>query len=608
MQIYRLIFIYLSLLSSLILNANTIDVSLERQEILEGCYYFVTTEDKTLQEVQSHSLIQRADRVINLAFNDKAVIWVKLELNNPSNKVIQRVLEVENPMLSKVVLHDDGTIKIAGVSYIQKDQDHLNAAFFLTFKAHEKRTLWLSVENRRTTLQFELFIKSPKVFYHDDLIKQMFMTLLIGGSLALLLLSLVVAAYTQNSSYLYYTFYLTTLIYRQVVYSGLLQLHVPQSVTDFNDAMNMPMAVVVIVAASGYAMNFLETSRYYFIHKIYKLFIVMAMLQLPFLTLSTLYLPETIVLTGLTFMLFSIYSGYYIYRQGDKQARFFIAGWIILIPSYLLLILDSLGIYVTSNLSTLLMFSTGIEALLLLLAYLDLFTLVEEEKEELAEALIQEHKLRQKLIEEEVSEKTETLSKVIEQKELLYRELHHRVKNNLQLILSILRLQHRYSKNEIEHSILKQYESRIGAIARVHELLYHRSDEENVDMLAYVQEYIDGMHLTLDELKIQLYCEVDAHLPLRESVYVGLIINELVSNAIKHAYGEEGGAIYITLSHENEVYCLEVRDEGRGYSNHLAEVRNLGSRLIETLVQMQLDGSIELDDSQGTHYKIRFSL
>ena len=116
------------------------------------------------------------------------------------------------------------------------------------------------------------------------------------------------------------------------------------------------------------------------------------------------------------------------------------------------------------------------------------------------------------------------------------------------------------------------------------------------------------MHLTLDELHIQLHCDVDAQLPLRESVYVGLIINELVSNAVKHAYGEEGGSIYISLSHENRDYFLEVRDEGRGYNNHVAEVRNLGSRLIETLVEMQLEGTIELDDSKGTHYKIRFSL
>ena len=608
MQIYRSFFISFSLLFSLILNANTIDVSLDRQEVLQGSYYLVETEDKTLQEIQSVSLTQRADRVVNLAFNDKAVVWIKLDLNNPTNKIIECVLEVENPMLSKVVLHDNGTKKMAGTSYIDQDQDHLNAAFFLTFKPNEKRTVWLSVENRLTTLQFELFVKSPKVFYHDNLIKQTLMALLIGGVLVLLVLSLMMAAYTQNSSYLYYAFYLATLIYRQVIYSGLLQLHVSQSVVNFNDAMNMPMAVVVMVAASGYAMNFLQTHRYHFIHNMYKFFIVVAILQLPFLLPFSLYMPELIVLTGLMFILFSTYSGYYIYNQGDKQARFFIAGWMVLIPFYLLLILDSLGIYTTSNLSTLLMFATGVEALLLLLAYLDLFSLVEEEKEALTEALIQENRLRQKLIEDEVSEKTEALSKVIEQKELLYRELHHRVKNNLQLILSILRLQHRYSKNEVEHSILKQYESRIGAIARVHELLYHRSDEENVDMLAYVQEYIDGMHLTLDELKIQLYCEVDAHLPLRESVYVGLIINELVSNAVKHAYGEEGGAIYITLSHENEAYCLEVRDDGRGYSNHLAEVRNLGSRLIETLVKMQLDGSIELDDSQGTHYKIRFSL
>ena len=608
MRIQSSFFLYLFLLFYFSLSANIIDVSLASQEVLQDSSYTVETKEKGLAEIENASLTQNADCIINLSFNDKSVVWVKLEFVNTSNKIVERVLEIGNPMLPKVVLYDNGKRQVKGMSFIQEDQDHLNTAFFLTFTPNEKRTVWISVENRLTTLQFELFLKSPKVFYHDNLLQQIVITLFIGAILALLVLALAVAIYTRNSSYYYYVFYLLALIYQQVVYSGLLQLHVPQSVTNFNDAMNMPMVGIVIVAAAWYAMNFLQTYRYARIHQTYKVFIGIVIIETVLFGSSFYYLPDIIVYTGLLFIFFNTYAGCYIYKKGYKQARFFIAGWSVLIFFYLLLIMDSLGIYSTSNLPRLMMLATGVEALLLLLAYVDLFSLVEDEKEVLTEALIQEHKLRQKLIEDEVTEKTEALSKVIEQKELLYRELHHRVKNNLQLILSILRLQHRYSKNEVEHSILKQYESRIGAIARVHELLYHRSDEENVDMLAYVQEYIDGMHLTLDELKIQLYCEVDAHLPLRESVYVGLIINELVSNAVKHAYGEEGGAIYITLSHENEAYCLEVRDDGRGYSNHLAEVRNLGSRLIETLVKMQLDGSIELDDSQGTHYKIRFSL
>lgn len=604
---YKLL-LFLLCLYTLSLNASSINIVDAKQEILSNSSYYVDYEDKSFEEIQTLKLTKRAGTNINLAFDSEARVWVKLEFYNTFDREIERVLEVENPMVPKVVLYDKGKISIAGMFFIQPDQDHLNAAFFLTFKPHEHRTVWISIENAKTTLQFELFLKPEKVFYHDNLIRQITITFFLGAIVSLLLFSLMVAIYARNGTYFYYSFYLSALIYQQLVYSGLLQLHVPQWVTDFNDHMNIPMVAIVIVAASWYAMNFLETKRYQKIDKTYKLFILLIIVQVPFLGLSYFYVPDVVVYTGLVFIFFNTYAGYYIYKQGYTQARFFIAGWIILILFYMLLIMDSLGIYTTPNLPIWMMFATSVEALFLLLAYVDLFALAEKEKKRLNSALIDEYRLRQNLIEGEVAVKTEELSLALDQKEVLYKELHHRVKNNLQLILSISRLQQHYSDDKTEHAILKQYENRIGAISKVHELLYQSDYTGQIDMSIYIKELIEGMKVTLQELSIRLNCEVKATLPTRESIYVGLVINELVSNAVKYAYDEEGGEIYIRLQQSGSSYDLEVYDEGDREVEMQADKESLGLKLIDTLVVMQLKGSIEVDSSRGVHYKIRFSV
>ena len=593
---------------SLPLFGSTINISETTQEVLSSNLYYVDYSDLKFDDVVELNLTKKADNIINLGFDNKATAWVKLEFFNPYDKHVERVLEVENPMIPKVVLYDNGKEHISGMFYVKPDQDYLNAAFTLRFKPHEKRTIWLSVENEKTTLQFELFLKTPKKFYHDNLIRQMSITFFLGAIISILIFSLMVAIYAKSKSYFLYAFYLVSLIYQQLVYSGILQLHAPQWLIHFNDHLNIPMVAIVIVAASWYAMNFLETSQHKKIHKAYKFFIVFIVVQMPFLGFFYFYIPEAIVYTGLIFIFFNTYSGYYIYKQGYTQARFFLAGWMILILFYLLLIMDSLGIYTTPNLPTWMMFATSVEALFLLLAYVDLFSLADKEKRRLHKALIVEYNLRQKLIEDEVTHKTKELSLALDQKELLYKELHHRVKNNLQIILSILRLQQRYSKNKNEHSMLMQFESRINAIAKVHELLYHRKTDDSIDMSIYVKEFVKGMSTTFEELSISLYSEVDALLPVDTSIYVGLIINELVSNAVKYAYGSDGGAIYIKLQQTDTTYLLEVYDEGNGYDKLLDKSKSLGLKLIDTLVVLQLNGSIDIDSSAGVKYTIRFKI
>lgn len=603
MKIWLLLFTLL--LSHTLLGAS-IDVGAPKQTLLEKSLVYFDQENLSFEGVQSQTFKKCESSYINRGFDLHTVVWIKMEFVNRSSEEIERVLSVNNPILDVVTLYSSSKKEQAGMLHIPLERMHIYPYFQLVFEPHATKVYWLKIENSTTMLQFKLLLESEEIFHHEDLADQNEIMFFLGIISAFLVYALLLYFYLKEVSYLYYALYLSTLLFQQMTYVGYLPLHAPAWFNTIDNHIMVPKVALMIAAAAWYAMHFLKSKNFPRIHRIYEIFIVWLFVQIPLFATPYFYVPEVPVLTGFFFILFNTYAGIYIYRAGNIQARFFIAGWMVMVVAYLLLILDALGfISVMFYLPHMLMWATTIEALLLLLAFVDELSILERQKAQLHEEFVLEYSLREQIIKNEVEEKTQKLSETLKQKELLYKELHHRVKNNLQLIMSLIRLQHDHSEC-VEG--LQQLEGRIGAIARTHELLYQQYEDGMVDMQEYVDNYADAMDDSLHDLNIELISTVDATLPLREAVYVGLIINELVSNAIKHAYTPKGGKLYLRMREEKGHYTLEVCDEGKGYNSQDIKNHTFGLSLVETLVEEQLDGSIEVERTKGVHYIIRFAV
>jgi len=572
-----------------------------------NCYY--DQEALSFSEIKTKQFVPSIEAYINRSFDAETTVWVQLDLQNPSDMPVERVLELTNPLLPDITLYDGTEQKKMGILYKDEDYRHINPSFVLTFEPHEHRIVWLKVRNKTTMLEFGVVLEPKQVFEHQDLMQQIQITLFLGMVLALWILALLLHLYMRDRSYFFYAVYLFMLMFHQMTYVGFTPLYAPLWFNRIDDLIVVPKISFLIIAAAWYAMIFLDTARFKMIHRTYQGMIIWLLVTMPVVGTPWFYVPEISVVTGLVFVFFNTFVGIYSYLQGTKQARFFVLGWLVLIFAYLLMILDALGaISVMHRIPNLLMWASTIEATLLLLAFVDRYSVLESEKERLNSEFVLEYNLRQNIIQNEVEEKTAELSTTLKQKELLFKELHHRVKNNLQLVMSLLRLQHDHSTCDEENSMLEQLEGRIGAIARTHELLYQRSGDEMVDMAEYVDDYVEGMEGSLEAVNITLQSNIDANLPLSEAVYVGLIINELVSNAVKYAYGDEGGEINIQLKANGQVYLLEVYDEGKGYNQQTLDGKSLGLTLVKTLVEDQLEGTLSLDSTKGTHYMMRFVL
>lgn len=199
----------------------------------------------------------------------------------------------------------------------------------------------------------------------------------------------------------------------------------------------------------------------------------------------------------------------------------------------------------------------------------------------------------------------------LEEKEVLLKEIHHRVKNNLQIVSSMLNLQLDQLTDSTALERFKESQSRVRSIALFHEKLYQSKDLARVDVGAYLQSLATALLATYgvnpDAITLSITAE-DVPLSVDEAISCGLIVNELVSNSLKHAFAaRRGGHIRIELRATESQVKLLVADDGVGIPEGLnfREPSTLGLKLVCIFTE-QLSGTIELDRSAGTCFAIRF--
>lgn len=210
-------------------------------------------------------------------------------------------------------------------------------------------------------------------------------------------------------------------------------------------------------------------------------------------------------------------------------------------------------------------------------------------------------------------EKELKLRKLLSEKEILLKEVHHRVKNNLQVISSILNLQSSYVKDQKTLDILRESQNRIKAMSFIHESLYRSDDFSFVNFSSYINSLSSNLVQTyiIKHGNVNLELDLgDVNLSLDQAIPCGLIINELVSNSIKYAFpANRQGKISIELIKEKDKIYLKVSDNGIGLPDNI-NVENtdtLGLQLVYILVS-QLDGDIKVINKKGTTFLFNFTI
>jgi two-component sensor histidine kinase len=216
----------------------------------------------------------------------------------------------------------------------------------------------------------------------------------------------------------------------------------------------------------------------------------------------------------------------------------------------------------------------------------------------------------------DISERKRTEDQIkqsLKEKEILLREVHHRVKNNMQIISSLLRLQAGYVKEEKYLEMFRESQNRIISMSLIHEKIYQSNDFSRIDFKDYTTDMVDGLFQAygFDDGRVVLDIDAeDALLNIDSAIPCGLIINELVTNSLKHAFPDgRDGKIKIALHRTGDAEIeLIVGDNGIGFPEDVdfRKTESLGLQLVTLLVNTQLEGEVNLDRSKGTEFKIKF--
>ncbi len=203
------------------------------------------------------------------------------------------------------------------------------------------------------------------------------------------------------------------------------------------------------------------------------------------------------------------------------------------------------------------------------------------------------------------------LEEALNDNQILLKEVHHRVKNNLQIVSSLLNLQNQFSAKKSSVEIIQEIQNKIQAMAIIHERLYKSSDLSTINLQSYLENLLSyfSTSYNLPEQNIQIKTNIDKiYLDMDHLVPCGLIINEIIANSIKYAFpNEKSGIITIEARQNNEICAIKIMDSGIGLPNDfkIENSPSLGMKLIQGLTK-QIKGTVNIISNPGVSYTITF--
>ncbi len=546
----------------------------------------------------------------SFGYPSKDAIWVKFVLHNTSKFSINKLLVFSNPFTDIINLYTlkQGQFTESKSGILQKKEfgNTLQFTFPIVLQSDETATYYLQIKPRTGSLVFDLSIDDDQHYYMDETSHQMILFLFFGAMAALIIYNILLFSISRDSVYLYYSLYLFSMTLHHLSFSGLISYLLPfenKSVVAFEASLSVHYVNFAVIASILFTRKFLSTNQY---KKIDAILILYALLTLLISVVNTdeHYLLDLSVHSGFVLILILEAVGIYAYIQQNKQAIYYIVAWSIPLSGSFALIAYRSDIFdIMSTLPYYFETTIIIEAILFSVVLANKLNFMKQEKLTLSNELIEQQRSEQIRLNNLVNERTQSLNEALQTQKILLHELHHRVKNNMQFITSLYALKLYNSGDPKIDEKLKDIESKIKAMGHVHEMLYQQDDIEYVEAKLYFEKLVNEISKVFDLKNISIKMDTD-HIVLNayEAIYCGLILNELIINAVKYAFETDGGEIVITIRSQEDKKVLEVTDNGKGLKDEDFN-RSFGLLMVKSLSVEQLRGTFE---HIGSHFIIRF--
>lgn len=605
----KIIFIFIIFISSLFANTINIDSS-SSKEILSFSQIFIDdSKALTIKDILNNQVnFEDTNNVIKrFGYSPSFNVWVKFTLHNTQDEPISKILEFDNPLVTDILLYENNElIGKEGLLNKKVERKTVNPTFLITLDKNETKTYYMEVFSKKTSLTLKLNLHSYDDFYSKEIFHQIVLSLFFGAMIILALYNLSIFLMIKDISYFYYVGYIVTLVFHHLLYVGFANLYIFNSTLMSYIVDHAAIFIALpVVFLSLFSKSFLQTIQYHKINIVLNSLISILVLSVLFF-IFTDYLAKYRNIIPILVMTYLFFITLYSFFKKNNQAKLILFGWTAILFAGLVMYLSSAGI-IGIDLSSyyLVEISFVLEALVFSIALANRIKRLQEERNKIQTKLIEEQKDTEIKLNNLVTKKTYHLEIALEEKEVLLRELNHRVKNNMQTIISLIRLQNDEIHDSKINTLLSTIQNRISAISHLHELLYRKDAITFVNAYEYLERIVFEIQQSFAH-DIEVEYDTNCTLSAESAIYCGLVINELLTNSFKHAFDkDESGFIKIDFIRNNNEYSLIYSDNGKGYDQNIKK-ESLGLILIETLTKKQLKAQLDINSTKGVKVEIKW--
>jgi len=590
--------------NSVLINENTSFIDLLPSSFI----YIDKSKMKNLEEVKNKKLlfVKNDKSVLSYGYSPDFNVWIKFSLKNTSNKSIEKILEYQNSLTSNIDFFDKDRHETDGLLNINTSRTNINPTFKIHLNAYESKTYYLKVSSHITSLIVKLKLWQEEDFYSQEIQHQLILALFFGAMLILAIYNLFIYFFTKDISYFYYVLYVLGIVIHHLMYVGMANIYLLEA-SFLPIVVNLASAIVSfpIFALALFTKKSLNIKKYRRLNFILNTFLILIPLSVLIFVLSDSYDKYRNIL-NLLLLIYLVFITIYSAIKKVRAAYFILFGWFLIALAIVLMFISSSGLFDFYEYFPYMIESMLLcEVIIFAIALADRINYLQKDKEEAKNRLITQQENEKYRLEIKVNEKTKDLKIALNEKGLLLKELNHRVKNNMQTIVSLIRLQSDEIEDENTKDLFLTIQNRISAMSHLHELLYTQ------DNISYINAY-EYFDILINELKdsysnnINIHYNIQCKLKMQQAIYCGLILNELISNSFKYAFINKEGNINISLSKSEGQYKLEVSDDGIGYEKDIAWT-SLGIVLVNTLAVSQLKGNININSKKGVYVEITWN-
>lgn len=604
-----ILYIFIIFISSLF--ADSIDINKSSsKEILSSSQMFIDdTKTITIKEIANNQ-IDFSDinsDIKRFGYSPNFNVWVKFTLHNTENEPILKILEFDNSLVTNITLYENNLlITKEGLLNKKIDRRTVNPIFSINLDKNETKTYYMEISSKKTSLTLKLNLYSYDDFYSKEIFHQIILSLFFGAMIILALYNLSIFFMIKDISYFYYVAYIVTLVLHHLLYVGFANLYIFNSLL-MEYVVNYAAVFITlpVLFLALFSKFFLQTFQYRKINLILNFLIALLILSVIFF-IFTDYFEKYRRLIPITVMVYLFGITVYLFIKKNTQAKLILFGWTSILFATLVMYLSGAGIiHIDLSSYYVVEISFVLEALVFSIALANRIKSLQEERNKMQTKLIEEQKDNEVKLNTLVAKKTNNLEIALEEKEILLRELNHRVKNNMQTIISLIRLQNDEIEDSKINMLLSTIQNRISAMSHLHELLYRKDTITFVDAYEYFERIVFEIQQSFEH-DIEVEYDTNCTLSSESAIYCGLIINELLTNSFKYAFDEnESGFIKIIFLKNDNEYSLLYTDNGKGYDSTIKK-ESLGLILIETLTKKQLKAQLDINSNNGVRVEIKW--